>query len=74
LEVPRSIKHAHELDAKNGNDLWANALKKEMHNVVIAFEVLEPTKHVPPGREKVSGHLVFDVKMTLEQKSRWVLD
>jgi hypothetical protein len=39
-----------------------------MHNVGIAFEVLEPTW------EKVGGHLVFDLKMTLERKARWVLD
>ena len=30
-------------------------------------------KH-PPGRSKVTGHLVFDVKMDFTRKARWVLD
>ena len=30
-------------------------------------------KH-PPGWSKVTGHLVFDVKMDFTRKARWVLD
>jgi hypothetical protein len=41
IEVPTSIAHARELDAANGNTLWMDALKKEMYNVGIAFEILE---------------------------------
>jgi hypothetical protein len=39
----------------------------------IAFEILEPTQLVPPGWFKASGHIIFDVKMSLERKARWVL-
>ena len=47
-----------------------------MKNVGVAFEILDPAlgQTVPPGWNKASGHLVFDVKMTLDRKSRWVLD
>ena len=75
VEVPTSVAHAHELDRRNGNTLWAAALKKEMHNVGIAFEILELPQLVPPGWFfKASGHIIFDVKMLLERKARWVLD
>ncbi len=43
-------------------------------NVGIAFEILDPNTNVPPGWKKVSGHLVFDIKMNFDRKSRWVLD
>ena len=74
IELPRSVTHAYELDAQNGNDFWAASIRKEMTNVGIAFEILSPGQTAPPGWSKASGHLVFDVKMSLERKSRWVLD
>ena len=74
FEVPRNLKHAYEIDAKNGNDFWRKAIEKEMHNVGIAFEILDPDAHVPVGWNKVTGHLVFDIKMDFTRKARWVLD
>ena len=74
FEVPRNLKHAYEIDTKNGNDFWRKAIEKEMHNVGIAFEILDPDAHVPVGWNKVTGHLVFDVKMDFTRKARWVLD
>ena len=74
IELPTDVHHAGKLDEKNGNDYWAKALRKEMYNLGIAFEILNPPKKVPPGWHKVTGHLVFDVKMSLERKVRWVLD
>jgi hypothetical protein len=43
-------------------------------NVGIAFEVLEQTRAMPVGWSKVTGHMVFDVKMDFRCKARWVLD
>ena len=74
IELPRSVPHAYELDRKNGNDYWEKAIAKEMTNVGIAFEILDLHRTVPPGWTKVTGHLIFDVKMSLERKARWVLD
>ena len=61
--MPRSVKEALEIDQKNGNTLWADALTKEMGNVCVAFEILRPNERAPPGWFKASGHIVFDVKM-----------
>ena len=30
IELPKTVKEAFELDKKNGNTLWANAIAKEM--------------------------------------------
>ena len=41
IEIPTSWKHAKEIDARNKNHLWENALAKEMKNVGVAFDILE---------------------------------
>jgi hypothetical protein len=33
IEIPRTIKEALELDRRNGNTLWADAIAKEMAEV-----------------------------------------
>ena len=45
-----------------------------MHKLKVAFDVLEENQDLPEGYTKASGHIVFDVKMTLERKARWVKD
>ena len=72
IEMATCVGHAYEIDKGNGNTLWRDAIKKEMTNVGIAFEVLEEGEKAPVAWRKVSGHLVFDVKIT--RKARWVLD
>jgi len=74
IEVPTSVEHAHDIDRRNGNTFWRDAIKKEMFNVGVAFEILENGEKAPVGWSKVTGHLVFDVKMSFERKARWVLD
>jgi hypothetical protein len=74
IEVPTSVKHAMELDDMNDNHLWRDALSKEMHNVGIAFSVLDAGQDAPVGWSKESGHIIYDVKMDFTRKARWVLD
>lgn len=45
-----------------------------MHNVGIAFEILDPDSHVPAGWNHATGHLLFNVKMYFTRKARWVLN
>ena len=40
----------------------------------VAFDILENGKSPPPGYTKASGHIIFDVRMTLERKAHWVKD
>jgi hypothetical protein len=73
IELPTSVAHAIEIDRKNGDTKWQDAIALEMVNVGVVFEVLDG-KPIPIGWRKVTGHLVFDVKMDFTRKARWVLD
>ena len=74
IEIPTSVEHAFELDRKNANNLWKEALEMEMYNIGVASEILEQEKTAPAGYTKVSGHLIWSVKMDFTRKARWVLD
>ena len=73
--ILKSVQEAKELDHQNGNNLWWEAICKEMKNVRPAFKVWE--KHVsqlPPGYQQIKCHMVFDVKMgeNFHWKARFV--
>ena len=74
IEIPTSIKHAEEIDHRNKNTFWQDAIKLEMSNVGVAFKILERGESPPPGYTKSSGHIVFDVRMGFQRKARWVKD
>ena len=62
--IPKSVQEAKELDHQNGNNLWWEAICKEMKNVRPAFEVWEKgILQIPPGYQQIKCHMVFDVKM-----------
>ena len=63
IEIPTSVEHAYAIDKKNGNTVWADAIEKEMLNVRIAFKTLSDDDVVPPGYQKMSCHMIFDVKL-----------
>lgn len=47
-----------------------------MTNVGVAFEVIDESRPPgqPPGQTKVTGHMVYDVKMDFTRKAPWNLD
>jgi hypothetical protein len=63
IDVPKTVKEAFELDCKNGNTFWADAIAKEMKEVCIAFDILPVQQVVPIGYQKITCHIIFDVKM-----------
>ena len=48
IEILTSVEHSFELDRKNGNNLWKEAVEMEMYNFGVAFEILEDEKTAPP--------------------------
>ena len=46
----------------------------EMYNIGVAFEILAKGQPAPRGWHKVTGHLVWDVKMDFTRKAQWVFD
>ena len=59
-----------ELNRTNNNAMWRDMLM----NVGMAFKVLDEGQKAPAGWHKVTGHLIWDVKMDFTRKVRWVLD
>ena len=53
----------------NGNDFWRKAIKKEMMNVGISFELLEHFDNVPVRWHVVTRHIIFDVKIDFTRKA-----
>ena len=49
IEIPTSWNYAVKIDTKNGNQLWRDALAKEMKYVGVAFDVLKDHQSVPVG-------------------------
>jgi hypothetical protein len=73
VRLPKTIKEALLIDKETGTDLWAKAIAKEMKNVMITFEFKDGDP-VPVGHQRVTVHMVFDVKITLQRKARLVAD
>ena len=72
IEIPRSVKHALEIDERTGTTFWADAINKEMRNVCDAFDIRDPDK-IPAFYKEIRCHLIFDVKAdTLQRKARFV--
>ncbi len=63
IELPKTVKEALELDKKNGNIFWADAIAKEMKDVHDTFKILLDGQSAPIGYQKIPCHLIFDVKM-----------
>lgn len=74
IKIPSSIAIAEHIDTNNGNTFWCDAIVLEMQKNGVAFQILDNGVRAPPGWSKVTGHLVFDVKMDFTRKARWVLD
>ena len=61
--MPKTVKEAVELDAKNGDTKSMDEVLKEMTNFRFAFELLEDGERAPIGHKQIKFHLIYDVKM-----------
>jgi hypothetical protein len=71
VQVPRTYKEALELDAKNGNTFWQEAVTREMDQIkeYQTFHDLGKNGKPLPGFQRITVHLVFDVKATLQRNT-----
>jgi hypothetical protein len=73
IEVPKSLDECVRLDKENDNTLWQDAVRKEMNNVRIAFNILNDDDAIPPTYQEIRCHMIFDVKMEdFRRKARFV--
>ena len=51
IEISKTVKEAAELDVKNGDTKWMDAILKEMTNVRVAFDILKDGDRAPIGHK-----------------------
>ena len=74
MKIPTSITEAYDIDKENCNTVWRDAIKREMENVSVAFEVLEDGKKKSAAHKQVSFHMIYDIKMDFTRKARLVAE
>ena len=75
IELTKKVAEAHNIDKKNSNTLWANAIVKDMNNVNIDFDIMTDGEHVLNGYNQIHCHMIFNMKMEdLRCKVRLVAD
>ena len=82
IRVPTSIQEALAIDKETGTTFWWNAIKREVDKIMIAFEIDETItpEDIRSGRAKdkylgfqeIRCHWIFDVKMDLTRRARFV--
>ena len=68
------MKEAEEIVRENKNHLQRDAIRLEMANVRVGFEVYNGDINDLVGYEEIKGHLIFDVKLgeNFRRKARFV--
>jgi hypothetical protein len=74
IQVPKGIKNANDLNMKNGNQLWQEAINTELKPLTDnqTLIVLDSGEDIPKGYQKIPYHMIFDVKYVLRQEARLV--
>ena len=72
IKVPRTIQEARVFDLAAGNTMWQDAIDLEMNTNMAAFDLVSNGEGFPPGYSEASGHIIFDIKMDLTRKARFV--
>jgi hypothetical protein len=73
IQVPRNVKEAYELDKKNGNSKWADAMQAEI-DALNEYSTFIDKGKIPylEGYKNIIVHFVFAVKHDLRHKARLV--
>jgi hypothetical protein len=82
VKMPKSVNDALQMDQENGNDMWEQAIKKEMGKAKVAYEpnkggfttqeIQENKPDTMIGYQDIKFHIIFDVKMDFSRKVRFV--
>jgi len=72
IRLLKSTAEAYEIDKETGTDFWHHAIVKEMTNNASAFKFLDETESDPVGSTWIPCHMVFDMKVDLTRKARFV--
>ena len=61
--MPKTVADALQIDKENGDDLWAQAMNKEIRKVCVAFDIPDHGDKPPVGNVHVGVHMTFDIEM-----------
>jgi hypothetical protein len=71
IRLPKSVDDALRIDKETATTFWKDAIEKEMKNVGVAFE-FRIDDVMPVGYKHIDCHMIFDVKIDLIRKARYV--
>ena len=71
IKLSQNTKHALEIDKRNGNTKWADAIRLEIKQMIYKFQAFcIHNSDIPPERfQKLRYHFVFDVKVNRDCKA-----
>jgi hypothetical protein len=74
VEIPKSVKHALELDKANGNNLWRESIDKELEQIndFQTFRRLKKGEHLSAAYQRIPYFIVFANKFDGRRKARLV--
>ena len=80
VRLPHSVQEALAIERETGTDFWWKAIQKELSKVMVALEFdesmtpeqLRQDKSAYVGFQEIACHMIFDVKMDLTRKARFV--
>ncbi len=73
IEVPKTANDSLEIDHRNGNTFWADAIAKEMKDAPVTFKILLDEQSAPIIYQKIPCHMIFEIKMEdFHRKARFV--
>ena len=80
IKLPHSVKEALQIDKETGTNFWWTAIQKELKKVMVAFEFedgltpeqVRQDKSLYVAFQEIACHMIFDVKMDLTRKARFV--
>ena len=75
-EIQKNIDEALEIDKETNTTFWRDAMNEEVKKVRVAFEEHEGDPNDLVGYQKISTHLIFDIKLSenFRRKARLVAD
>ena len=68
--IPKNVKEALEHDRINGSNYRAETIVEEYHDVKVEFLLEKKSDKIPPIYQKITCHLIFEVKFDLRRKAR----
>jgi hypothetical protein len=69
--VPKSVGEALRIDKEKGTNFWMKAVEKERKAIEHTFEFRD-NNMMPVSYQKIDCHMIFNVKIMLDRKARYV--